>query len=292
MSLNSTDWIKTFVTFVETGNISKAADKLNLSQPAITHQLKVAEEHFPIALFAFSGRKKVLTPYGQQIYQLVKAHEEKLERQIESVNRMFLGDDSISLRIGMRNEVARRIAPYFDFKGNLIVQNMSGERALDLLQKREIDLVITERTPGRDELKSQDLFSDHTQLVVHKSVLGDRDFKSEEFLSQTPFLAYRQDVPFLREWLKHCDISIRKIKMGLVCQDWFVIFESIQKGRGWSLMPTGLDISSKDLFVYDIDPKIISPTQFHAYYFEDFLTIPAFKNFIDKLTGSLNNVKY
>ncbi|RXT04553.1 LysR family transcriptional regulator [Ammoniphilus sp. CFH 90114] len=44
------DWIRCFIEVVENKSISKASEKLNLTQPAVSQQIKKLEDSLNIAL--------------------------------------------------------------------------------------------------------------------------------------------------------------------------------------------------------------------------------------------------
>ena len=79
-----------FYTVANTGNISKAAKELYISQPAISKSIQKLEESVGCRLFSRSSRGVVLTDEGQLLYEHVKTAfetltlgEEKLKRSIE-----------------------------------------------------------------------------------------------------------------------------------------------------------------------------------------------------------------
>ena len=51
--------IKTLLTIVETGNYTRAAQLLNLTQPAVSHHIRMLEEEYGIKIF---NRNKKETP--------------------------------------------------------------------------------------------------------------------------------------------------------------------------------------------------------------------------------------
>lgn len=79
-----------FFTVANTGNISKAAKELYISQPAISKSIQKLEESVGCKLFSRSSRGVVLTEEGQLLYKHVSEAfealtlgEEKLKRSIE-----------------------------------------------------------------------------------------------------------------------------------------------------------------------------------------------------------------
>ena len=62
-----------FVTIVESGNITAAAKKLELSQPPLSKQIMALEEELGIKLMERSSRKITLTDAGFLMYQRAKS---------------------------------------------------------------------------------------------------------------------------------------------------------------------------------------------------------------------------
>ena len=91
-----------FYTVANTGNISKAAKELYISQPAISKSIQKLEESVGCKLFSRSSRGVVLTDEGKLLYERVSEAfetltmgEEKLKRSIElGVGHLKIGVSS------------------------------------------------------------------------------------------------------------------------------------------------------------------------------------------------------
>ena len=59
--------LKYFLTICEYSNISRAADKLHVSQPSLTAAMKSLEQEFGITLFHRQSRGLILTEEGEII---------------------------------------------------------------------------------------------------------------------------------------------------------------------------------------------------------------------------------
>ena len=59
--------LRTFVAVAEHGTVSKAAEVLNITQPALSRQIGSLEHEFGFQLFERSGRRLLLTPRGEQL---------------------------------------------------------------------------------------------------------------------------------------------------------------------------------------------------------------------------------
>lgn len=62
----------TLLAVVETGSYTKAAEKLNLTQPAVSHQIRLLENEFDIKLFYRAKNKLKLTPQGKLLVQYAR----------------------------------------------------------------------------------------------------------------------------------------------------------------------------------------------------------------------------
>ena len=63
------DQLRAFVEVIERGSITAAAKELNLTQPAVTHQVQELERRFDVALVERIGKKTYLTEAGEKLLE-------------------------------------------------------------------------------------------------------------------------------------------------------------------------------------------------------------------------------
>jgi len=87
-------FLKTFLSIAESGSFRSAAQKNNISQPAVSQQMRILERKFNTVLFERSAKKVLLTPggqillrYAQQMLQLYK----NAEAEIQHMNTHWIG---------------------------------------------------------------------------------------------------------------------------------------------------------------------------------------------------------
>ena len=92
------DELKSFIQVVENQNFTKAARKLNLSQPAVSMHISGLEQQLNTKLILRSNKQKnfLLTPDGELLYQrakkVVHAYDEmmiEIKSQRETVQGTF-----------------------------------------------------------------------------------------------------------------------------------------------------------------------------------------------------------
>jgi DNA-binding transcriptional LysR family regulator len=100
----------TFAHVAEAGNISRAAESLHLSQPAVSGQLRALQEWFGEPLYRRSGHGIVLTSAGEQLVE----HARQLRHayvQARGVRDAWRGIASGSLRLGASTTPASYVLP-------------------------------------------------------------------------------------------------------------------------------------------------------------------------------------
>src|SRR6202163_4107801 len=81
--------LKLLVTVAEEGSVTEAGRRLHVTQSALSHQLRDAEEKLGTALFLRLGKKMVLTPAGEKMLVCARKVLDELraaEGQIEGLN--------------------------------------------------------------------------------------------------------------------------------------------------------------------------------------------------------------
>ena len=90
--------LKIFYLSSKMGSLSKAAEKLNVTQPAITKGIQRLQEYYEIKLFNRFGKKLVLTDAGIALYKIAEKIFD-LEIHAEATIREFLQQKQGHIRI-------------------------------------------------------------------------------------------------------------------------------------------------------------------------------------------------
>lgn len=72
-------WMRIFVETARLGSLSEAAQKLNLTQPAVSYQIRKAEAEFGCALFRRQSRGVDLTDEGRQVFQVLSTAQTRID---------------------------------------------------------------------------------------------------------------------------------------------------------------------------------------------------------------------
>lgn len=99
-----------FHSIAETGSISAAAKQLHISQPALSHELKVFERRIGVALFERLPRGMRLTEAGEVLHDYASRLFE-IARTAESAMREVAGAKHGDLALGASNTIGTYVLP-------------------------------------------------------------------------------------------------------------------------------------------------------------------------------------
>lgn len=97
------EFYKVFCVVAENGSFSKAAEKLYISQPAITQTIKKLEEQLGGKLFYRNNNGVSLTEEGKHLYEYIKDSMEIIENATSKFNQYKNLDEGI-VRIRTRKQ--------------------------------------------------------------------------------------------------------------------------------------------------------------------------------------------
>ena len=137
-----------FVTVAEELNITKAANRLNISQPPLSTQMKALEKELDTTLFIRGKRHLQLTESGKLLYRHAKEIlnlSDKTVSEIRSMNNGISGVISIGLVEGSAPEIAASwIAEFMDrYPGvTFFIKDGNSEELIEKLRAGLINLAV------------------------------------------------------------------------------------------------------------------------------------------------------
>lgn len=165
-----TDQLRQFLVVARLGNITRAAEELSISQPALSRSIQRLEQEFGQPLFERRTRAVELTDAGG----LLQSRAEQVLGILEDT-KSRISDDGRSGRL--RLGAIPTIAPYFlpDFlrtfrhdypEAELVVQEETTENLLGRLKQGELDLALLAAPLAAKYVDSQELFKEELLLAM------------------------------------------------------------------------------------------------------------------------------
>lgn len=199
MRLPSLRQIEAFMAFIEAGTVRRAADALNISQPAASKLLSTLEDDSGLQLFERSGRRLALTQQGMRLYEEIErvfAGVHQIGRAIELIRREERGQLSVGIMPGFSGPLIRRtvkgfLGRYPDV--HVSVLEHSSQFLADWLVQRQLDVGVLSVYMERDDLITEQ-FGIYPLVCVlprghrlaGRSVLTPLDLKDEPFVAIAP----------------------------------------------------------------------------------------------------------
>jgi DNA-binding transcriptional LysR family regulator len=235
--------LQIFLKIAQTKSITKAAEELHLTQPAVSIQLKNFQNQFDIPLTEVVGRQLYVTDFGREIADAA----EQILNQVQEINFKTLaykGQLSGRLKLSVVS-TGKYVIPYFltDFLKlhpgvELTLDVTNKARVIENITNNEVDFAMVSILP-------ENLNIDHIELLQNKIYLitgKDTDLELDKvydlsIFSELPII-YREQGSgtrfALEEYFNSKGIKLRK-KMELTSNE--AVKQSIIAGLGSSVMP-------------------------------------------------------
>lgn len=205
-----------FVAVADEENITRASEKLNISQPAITKQIKNLENQLSIKLFERKSKGVALTNEGKKIY-------EKLKNPIEELNKIDaqIGKEKI-INIGTHNHMGGLIfgqainqytLKYPNVNLNLICEEI--DELLKKLKSKEIDIVFAKKYDNEEVpkgLKFIKIGNMHETFIVNKqSEIAGQTLTFDNLKGKMIYIPreYEQTTKRIKELTQSSDIDLK-----------------------------------------------------------------------------------
>ena len=180
---------------VEEGSITKAIDKLHLTQSALSHQLKEAEYQLGTKIFLRADKKLTLTKAGEKLYEIANEILDKLSETELQIKQMVFGEFG-EIRISTEcfssyHWLPSVIKQFHDLYPNieLKIVTEATHYPLQKLLDNVIDIGIVSDQIKDDRIKYLELFQDEVVMAVsenhswaNKKYVVAEDFTNEHLI--------------------------------------------------------------------------------------------------------------
>jgi hypothetical protein len=234
--------LQVFLKITQTLSITKASEELNLTQPAVSIQLKNFQDQFDIPLTEVVGRQIYITDFGKEI----AAAAENILNQVYAINyktMAYKGQLTGRLKIAVVS-TGKYVLPYFlsDFikehegiELNMDVTNKT--KVLENLENNEIDFALVSLLPTNINIEKLDLMQNKLYLVGNTSIQIKKNQKLTELFERSS-LIFREKGSGTRQimetFIENQNISALK-KMELTSNE--AVKQALIAGLGISIMP-------------------------------------------------------
>ncbi len=234
--------LRIFLKIVQTQSVTKAAEELHLTQPAVSIQLKNFQDQFEIPLTEVLGRKIYITDFGKEI----AVSAENILNQVYAINYKTLayqGQLTGRLKISVVS-TGKYVMPYFltDFMKQhsgieLLMDVTNKNKVVESLESNEVDFALVSILPNSLEIAQMELMQNKLYLVGNTERKFNKAHKVNELFEDLP-LIFREKGSGTRQTMENFieknKLSVLK-KMELTSNE--AVKQALLAGLGYSIMP-------------------------------------------------------
>jgi len=231
-----------FLKVIETQSITKTAEAMHLSQPAVSIQLKNFQKQFFIPLIEIINKRVYITEFGHEIAESAQNIINEL-KSIDDRLVKYNGSLTGTLKIASVS-TGKYIIPYF--LSAFLKENENIELRLDvsnkwkvveILEKNETDFALVSVLPKHLQLNKIELMPNLLFLVGNTELVNEKKLVNKTILENLP-LIYREEGSATRiameNFIEKNKIKVRK-KIQLTSNE--AVKQAVIAGIGYSIMP-------------------------------------------------------
>lgn len=262
--------LECFVAVAEHLHFTRAAEQLEIAQPALSQQIRKLEQDLGVELFRRNNRKVELSEFGRSLLPRARQllnQASIARREIKEMAGLARGH----LRVGASGTIAAFLLPdilarYRDLYPNIVIEIVQrrSEPILDLVETGKLDIGIIRLPFRRTKLEITPIFTEPLYAAlppIHPSsgteAVTLRDLKQDPFI-----MPVRQDEPFYGMMINLCteeNVTPNVISEGA---EYTTVFRLVGMGMGISIvseLATNLKVTPSPAFVRIDHPKATSP---------------------------------
>ncbi|MBK9397372.1 MAG: LysR family transcriptional regulator [Saprospiraceae bacterium] len=260
--------LQIFLKIVQTRSVTKAAEELHLTQPAVSIQLKNFQEQFQIPLTEVVSRRIFITDFGMEIAETA----ENIINLVYAINYKTLaykGQLIGKLKLSVVS-TGKYVMPYFltDFMKlhdgiELLMDVTNKSKVLESLENNEVDFALVSVLPTSLNIEKLDLLQNKLYLVGNADTNFKKGLKNETIFENLP-LIFREKGSGTRQtmesFIANNNIKVLK-KMELASNE--AVKQAVLAGLGYSIMPLiGIknELQSKELQIIPVKGLPIKTT--------------------------------
>jgi DNA-binding transcriptional LysR family regulator len=193
--------LRYFVVAAEEQNVTRAAERLHLSQPPLSRQIRDLEDELGVELFRRTARSLALTEAGKAFLPEARAVLLRADQAVEAV-RAAANNCQGRLRVGYAPSLTARFLPRAlqafaeAYPGTQVtLHDLSSEECRQKLAARKLDLVLTIRPSGTTKgLRYEPLTTVPIACAVGRGhpLARERSVTLKQ-LAREPFVSYAED---------------------------------------------------------------------------------------------------
>lgn len=234
--------LRYFYSVAKEGSFTRASEKLQIAQPALSRMIKELEESFEKKLLIRTKKQITLTDHGRVAWK----YAQEIFDQVNELEKFFSKEDITSLpplRIGTSDVLASQIFPQVITKFSKdesiypLVQIGTSTEIFDLIEKRSLDFALLFHTPTtRAGLVIRPFSEVRFHLVIGKQFIKSGETRTSFIGSREVDEVTNKKFPTLAMW-KEVE---PKTKIKISTNSILAHLSMVKEGLGIAVLPSFL----------------------------------------------------
>ena len=272
----NTSYLRTFIEVIDLKNISKAAEKLFVTQPAVSKQLKLLEHDFGAELFRKSGREIFPTEEGEILYKYAKnvlSEENKIYSMLKKDGKLTgtltIYTSSVPADYYIQDLILKFHNLYPDI--NYVINKVDSDIVFKNIEEGFTSFGFTGSTYKNKKIDSICIAEDEVVLVASakRNELKD-SIKASDLLNQKFVLREKGSATLhiFEKYLIKNKIKLDDLNIIILAEDNEIIKQFILNDMGIGILPLKAvekEINEGKLFVVKIDDMQLTRKLFYVY---------------------------
>jgi DNA-binding transcriptional LysR family regulator len=234
--------LNVFLIAAETENFSEAARQLNLTQPAVSMQIRALERKLDVDLFHRAGRSLTLSERGRALLPLARDvvnRAIRIEEEIESLKGEVVGH----LKIGCSTATGKYILPHLAARFRRIhpavqmsILNHGRDSVLSDLSDGVVQLAVVSSIPSCRDSIYRHLFTDYVVFIVpanhlwaNRAMIEPVELPGTDFILRDYESGTREEV---ERALSEVGVSLNSLNVALELGNSEAISMAVEEGIG------------------------------------------------------------
>ena len=238
--------LKIFHTVAQLKSFTKAAQVMNLTQPAITFQIKNLEDHFQTRLFYRDANKISLTPSGKVLFrhvEIILNEYENAKKEIAKVSGKLRGE----IRIGIASLLGKYLMPkligHFKNEHSLIEISMlvgNSGKLIQELKEHALDLVIVSEPISAQHFIVRHFLDDELVVIINphhkwaqREFIEMDDLLTESFVDREEGSGTRE---VFKNFLSTRNISLKNLNVIMTMGGSESVMSAVESGVAYGIV--------------------------------------------------------
>ena len=276
----NTSYLRTFIEVINLKNISKAAEKLFITQPAVSKQMQLLEKDFGAELFVKSGREIIPTEEGYILYKYAKnvlSEENRIYSMLRRDNDKVSGNltvytSSMPADYYIHDLIIEFNKMYPDT--TYVINKIDSEKVFKNIEEGFTNFGFTGSLPKNKKLKSICIGEDEVVVVASadkKSEFEGGRITAGEFLNHKFIIREKGSatLKMFENFLVDKKMKLSDLNILIQAEDNDIIKKFIENNLGLAILPKKAvenEIKEGRAFILDVEGMKLKRKLYYVYH--------------------------